>query len=540
MADWALLGGIGKGVTEGLEDKRRMDEAAQMKQLRQYQLDQLKEDANYRTSLKGLRKVGSATYDNSFQKQGAGVDQAKTLDAQTADFGAEGAQLTADALAGAKGLSKAAPVKSTPYEASDQARDIADLALKAGKPEIAAQFGDRAFTLGTREVQDRVNKWARSMQSMSLADAAKSLADLHTADKTDFGAFMRKDPTNPEGLPEVTLFNAKTGAYETHTVKNKEELLQFGQSLVDHNARNEIQKQQTEQAKLGLQARGVGAQETSANAAATNAETQKLEFNAKKDAGLFIAQADSFKAQAEAHRMLSPAQAEQARAHAEYFSALGNELKAKANSWEGKLSDTEKFFLNGLKETALKAAHDSVLDPTDANKEAAKAAKYQLAVQMNQFGAKGFDPYAYSGAPRPEEAARAILSDKPNDKSIALSLQKASIYGTDYVNKVKEALDAQKKQTPAVGTSNAVAPAPSMTPGYSLSPSGQYVPSPTNPVASTNAKEIVNRMVEINDRLKNLPMGNEGRLALTLEYKELQQQLNGGGSKLGLSRYTTN
>lgn len=458
MADWALLGGIGKGVTEGLEDKRRMDEAAQMKQLRQHQLDQLKEDANYRTSLKGLRKVGSATYDNSFQKQGAGVEQAKALDAQTADFGAEGAQLTADALAGAKGLSKADPVKAIPYAASEQARDIADLALKAGKPEIAAQFGDRAFTLGTREVQDRVNNWARAMQTMSLSDAAKALADIHTADKTDFGAFMRKDPSNKEGLPEVTLFNHKTGQHETHTVRSKEELLQFGQSLVDHNSRNEVQKMQMEQAKLGLQARGVAAQEGAA-------ETNRMEFNAKKEAGLFAAQADNFKSEAEARRIKAPAEAAQANAHADYYKKLGEAAGKKSKELEERLGDGEKIFLNSLKEVVARTTVASAQDPTPANIAAAQTAKFNLARQLRKFGVESIDEYQLSGVPRPDLAAANVLSDKPNPKAIEAAVQGAAArFGTEYGMELRQAIDLKLNEKAKAGTSNAVGAAPPMTP----------------------------------------------------------------------------
>lgn len=458
MADWALLGGIGKGVTEGLEDKRKMDEAAQMKQLRQYQLDQLKSDQEYTKSLKGLKKVGSATYDNSFQKQGAGVDQAKALDAQTADFGAEGAQATADALAGAKGLSRADPVKPIPYAASEQARDIADLALKAGKPEIAAQFGDRAFTLGTREVQDRVNNWARAMQTMSLSDAAKALADIHTADKTDFGAFLRKDPNNKDGLPEVTLFNHKTGAHETHTVRSKEELLQLGQSLVDHNARNEVQKMQMEQAKLGLQARGVGAQEAAA-------ETNRLEFNAKKDAGLYTAQAENFKSEAKARDIKAPAEAAQARSHAAYFDAMAAATKEKGKALEDKLGDGEKIFLNSLKEGVARTTVASAQDPTRQNIAAAQTAKFNLARQLRKFGVDSIDEYQLSGVPRPDMAAINVLSDKPNPKAIEAAIQGADArFGTEYAMELKQAIDMKLNEKAKTGTSNAVGAAPPLTP----------------------------------------------------------------------------
>lgn len=458
MADWALLGGIGKGVTEGLDDKRKMDEAAQMKQLRQYQLDQLKGDQEYSKSLKGLKKVGSATYDNSFQKQGAGVDQAKALDAQTADFGAEGAQATADALAGAKGLSRAEPVKSIPYAASEQARDIADLALKAGKPEIAAQFGDRAFTLGTREVQERVNNWARAAQNMSLSDAAKSLADIHTADKTDFGAFLRKDPNNKDGLPEVTLFNSKTGAYETHTVRSKEELIQLGQSLVDHNARNDVMKMQMEQAKLGLQARDTAAKEGAV-------DINRAEFNAKRDAGLYTAQADNFKAEAESRRLKSPAEAAQAWAHADYFKKMSKAVSEKGKALEERLGDGEKIFLNSLKEVVARTTVASAQDPTPQNIGAAQTAKFNLARQLRKFGVESIDEYQLSGVPRPEVAAVNVLSDKPNPKAIEAAVQGAAArFGTEYAMELKQALDAKLADKAKTGTSNTVGQAPPLTP----------------------------------------------------------------------------
>lgn len=450
MADWALLGGIGKGVTEGLDDKRKMDEAAQMKQLRQYQLDQLKGDEEYSKSLKGLKKVGSATYDNSFQKQGAGVDQAKALDAQTADFGAEGAQATADALAGAKGLSRAEPVKSIPYAASEQARDIADLALKAGKPEVAAQFGDRAFTLGTREVQDRVNTWARMVPNMSLPDAAKALANIHTADKTDFGAFLNTNPANPGGLPEITAFDAKTGKSETHVVRSKDELIQLGQMLVDHNTRAAVKKQQLEEATLGIHARTAGAAEANAAAATTRAEIDSKTFDAKKSAKFWDAEADSLRAAAESHRTTAPTIAAMNNAHADYYKELGSKMKAQAGSFEEKLPEAQKIMLNSKKDALLAVTKAAAQDPSSANSMAVQNAQFDLARALRKAGAKGVDEFEMARVPKPDQAAQTLLGAKPNVKELEAGIQNAALrFGSEYGDELRAEVAKIKQEKAA-------------------------------------------------------------------------------------------
>lgn len=461
----AIAGGIGQGISQGLADKRAMDEADQMKQLRAMQLDQLKQDQEYSKSLKGLKRVGSPTYDGSFQGQGAGVDQAKALDAQTADFGPEGAQATADALAGAKGLSKAPPVKSIPYSAGNQAADISQLALQAGKPDVAATYADRAFTLNARDVQDRTNQFIRALPGMSLQDASKALAQLHTADSTPYAAFMKATPDNPDGLPEVTTFDRETGKSVTHMVKDKNELAMFAQSLVDHNARHEMSKQQMQLGTLGIQSLSAQASMKGANAQEYKAETDRQEFNAKKDAGVFTATADHFKAQSESLRTSAPAQAELARSHAQYYNQLGQEMRAKAGSFESKLGDAEKTFLAILKENAMAATKASVMDPSPQNKDAAMSAKFQLAMQLSQFGAKDFDPYAMSGVPRPEVAAATLMSAKPNPKDLAAAVQNATNrFGMDYGTTLKKAVDAKLAETAKVSTSNSIGTAPSMTP----------------------------------------------------------------------------
>lgn len=477
MADWAILGGIGKGVTEGLDDKRKMDEAAQQKKLRQLQIDTAQDEQDFRKSVKGIRKVGSPTYDNSFQKQGAGPAQAKAMDAQTAEFGDEGAQLTANALAGAKGLQFAPPVKSIPYAASDQAGDIADLAIRSGRPEVAAQFRDSAFTLGQREVQERTNQFMRTLAdpNVSLAQAAEQLAQLHTADKTPYAAFMNKGPANKSGLPEVTLFNAKTGEWTTHEVQSKAELAQFAQSLVDHNSRHQIMQEQIQQGQLGLQARTAGAAERQAGAAEKNAETAFQRYNAEKTAGLFTAQADHLKQQAEALKITAPAQAAYYRAHAAQANAIASEMGTKAKSWENKLGDNEKMLLGGLEKTALEMQKEAASNPTQQTQDAAQAAMFRFANQAVRLGAKGLDQYGLTGVPPPEKAAEVVLLGDKNPKPENVMAVKQSVlkYGPDYAKAFSEALDANIAKLAAdkskKSTSNSIGDAPGLF-GITLGP----------------------------------------------------------------------
>lgn len=166
-----IAGGIGKGVSQGTADLREMrneklrnDMLKNAAALQQEQLAEHERQRALRTDMKGIRRPGEESFQDSYKDAGAGGEQARMLEADVKDFGQEGADMTRAAL-GAKG-----PAKGKKASRSDMLNDTAAVYAKHGEVEKADAATQQARTAGQQEMSDQVVAKFRSYIPMVQRD----------------------------------------------------------------------------------------------------------------------------------------------------------------------------------------------------------------------------------------------------------------------------------------------------------------------------------------------------------------------------------
>lgn len=428
MANWLnILGGVGSGATLGLQDIRAAQEAElrrkQMEQeqlLRALQVKEAQDLAGAREEIKGLQRPGTRSYAKALEQYGAGDQQARMLAAQTEEFGQEGADATASALAGrqVQGL------QPRLYTDAAQARDIANIYQRRGLVQQAAQMSDRADTLGDKAREKAFSDFVRKSAGMSDEQFYEALAKFKTDDDTEVNATVYKDPTGQwTGVAYRPGFGQAVIPF-----KNRQEAIDLVYGSLNPKYYEAARKMQQGD-------RQVGAQEVSAGAAARNAAVNEGQHAARILSGYYDLDADRLRAAAEKDRAdigLNPAraalmgaQAAAAGANAEESRAKVAKLTAEAESWENKLPESQKLYLGFLNKSALDMEKAAAADPAYGPR--AQMAKYHLFSTYKEMGAPGeIDPYKASGIPRPEAAADSVVRSakgKLDSKTIDLKVE---------------------------------------------------------------------------------------------------------------------
>lgn len=208
-----IAGGIGKGVSQGTADLREMrneklrnEMLQQQMRLQQEQLAEIERQKAIRTDLRGIRRPGQESFQESYKEAGAGADQARALEAQTGEFGQEGADLTRAAL-GAKG-----PAKGKKSTRVDMLKDTADVYAKHGEAERADAASVQARSAEQMELRDQVTAKYRSFIPMVQQDPAGFLSQY----APEWYKQMVPDghsaavQTTPSGL-KISIYDDKTG-----------------------------------------------------------------------------------------------------------------------------------------------------------------------------------------------------------------------------------------------------------------------------------------------------------------------------------------
>lgn len=404
MANWNVLGGIGQGVTLGLQDVRDQKRAAQEAEMRAYQLGQMKLDKELTETLRGIQGTRPA-----------------------AQFGATAVD------------DEGRPNVIAARGEADVARDLANTYTKFGKAEQAAAQSDRAHSLDNRAYEKRVMDFTRRASTMSPKDAAREFAALKTADGTALNAFVLDDQGE---LPTIRAYNADTGKYVDRAVTSQD-LIDYAHASVSPAAYEKFRRAQRDDAQLGITQFGANTARVGVDNAGRRTDAEIKDINAKVTAGVYQSQVDDLKAKA----VLYPAQAANYNAQAKEASARANKMTKDMNSLEAKMPEGEKMYLGILKDNMLKTQAAAAERPELA--VPAMAAKLELFKYMKRKGVGDIDPYAASGVPAPTLAASAIMSDRPNAKAVVEQVQKAErMFGSEYAQEVKAALEALAAAAP--------------------------------------------------------------------------------------------
>lgn len=421
MANWlSALGGVGQGVTLGLQDidareaeKRRKAQFEQEQTLRALQLKEAQDLAAAREEVKGLQRPGTKSYAKALEQYGAGDQQARMLAAQTEDFGQEGADMTASALAGrqVQGL------QPRVYTESAQTRDVAEIYRRRGMTKQAAEMSDRAVALAKREYEDKLMDYARRAPTMSLYEAAQELARIKTEDPTAVNAYTK---LGADGLPTSRVYNVKSGDFVDVPVTNPQQLVGLAMAMRSPEAWQQYEKALREDAQLGIQGYTAGSGRISAEASKQQAETARETFIEQRLAKVWEASAGRDRAAAEAAKAeagLAPARKAEIEARTKELDARVQKIKAEASDIDAKMDPAQKMFLDTLKartKTLQAAAEkDPRLMPQLQMLEAQILREYQQAgvTQLNDQMV-----YAMSGIPTPESLADDIMRNFPGGR----------------------------------------------------------------------------------------------------------------------------
>lgn len=519
LSGLSLAGGIGSGVSAGLQDIRAQQEADQMRQMRALQINDMQQKQALQQKVAGLPAVGTMVDD------GTGVPVSDTGVAPTGQA----------ALAGQTGASgvqgTGTPSNVKPYTAAMQARDIANAAASVGEYDIAAQHSDRATQLEQQEYAQKVNYLRSIGRTMPLQDYAAAAAHVFSENPTPYKAYVNPDSS---GQLTGTVFDSQ-GRSVNVPVTSHDDIDNMLYASTNPDAWMATKKLAIDQAHLGIQGRMAGAAETTAGAAATTAKAHADTVLAQNNSGYWQSIVNDNIQKAKMY----PAQAAYFNAHANQANAMATRMNAMANDLDNKLTGAQKAHYDILR-TELSGAQKMWQD--DPKNPALQERVNGLLFQNNKFlqgqdpaGLADMDIYAASHIPTPDAAAANMLGDKrlpkPNELQQAVS-HLGDVYGHDYAADVQTSL---KTRMDAMQAAKATRPSnalpPSATAGIPSSPPGGFQLPPEQEAVGQEIDSLNN---QISDLQKNAP-GLRQQSAL----KNWQAQMDGLKARLqdAKSRY---
>ena len=245
-----LLGGVGQGISAGVQDLERMDEQQFMRDQRKRMVTQQKLEDEAKQRIAGLRKVGD--YE----------ERTPTYEGMTGSLDEQDIPMK---------------VEKKSYSASQRARDIAGILQDAQQYDKADQYLDRSRSLGQQEYSDAVMKLIQRAPFMSVGDYAKEAAALKTSDGTPINAQLSQ---GQNGQLMARVYNSQTGQFALQPVNDHAQISNMLMASTSPEAWRWGADQEVKQGTLANQnlsanasATSAGAAVTSANAAKTNAET---------------------------------------------------------------------------------------------------------------------------------------------------------------------------------------------------------------------------------------------------------------------------
>lgn len=179
MADWAqTLGAIGKGVTLGIQDLERIDEAKFRKAQQQRELAQQKADDELAATIRGIQRAGTTNYAETLKAQNIGAQQADQLAAQTADFGQAGVDATINAANYTSGAPRVTNAPTVARTEADYMRDVGRAYMATGEGRhlgTGMQLVSAARTEQRADTADRkaAERDAAFKQAVSIIDSAE-------------------------------------------------------------------------------------------------------------------------------------------------------------------------------------------------------------------------------------------------------------------------------------------------------------------------------------------------------------------------------
>lgn len=475
-----IAGGIGQGIWQGRDDVTRIREVdANLKKLaseqeaREIALRQAKDEEAAREEIKGLQRPGTKSYAKALENYGAGSEQARQLDAQTADFGQEGADMTASALS--RNGEKAMGLKPKTYTEAAQARDMASIYQRRGMAKQAQEQSALSKKLAYEDYEKGVMDLIRASGGMSIDQFAQAAAKLKEDDETDVNAAVHR---TADGQLMGYMYNKATGDNVSRPITGHDELRNFLIATLNptHFQKNRELAQGDKKAEADMI--GARAKETEAR---THRDTYLQQVAADKwmvEADKERALAEQYRAEARQKQDLTPAMKKElearARSHdanANSHNAQADKYKEEAKKWENKLPEWQLTVLKGDSLAAADAAKQlNKLIAEDPKNEGGIAAarlqaqrtNFQMLKKMQEFGAPGLegqDLYALTGMDSPETTAKNIVSKKMDSKTSDAALAEIEKrMGADYANAVRKALPVAA--TPAPAAPGAPAPVP--------------------------------------------------------------------------------
>lgn len=410
-----VAGGIGQGVSEGTKDIRDMRNAELQQQLARQQialnkpkLSEAQDTETARQQIKGLKRPGQ-TYDGP-------------------DTGEPGV-----------------PPKQLTQTESGHAKQSAGIYRGLGLTKQANEESDRAQQQQIQEYTNKAMDLIRKSNTMPLDQYANEAANLKNGDDTHVNATTYKDPAT--GQLHGLVYHGGSGEAARVPIKGHQDVTDMLMGSIDperYMASRRLKQGDTQ----------AEAQKTTAEASAKQAQTTWDRLLAEKGAGLFTAQAGEMRAranQANAEAGLAPAKAAELyeragyeKSHGELAKAQGEKFRQQANSFEEKLPEHQKMYLNQLKGTIDKLTTASANDPKNqALQVQLQRSQYEVFKAYRDFGMDGIDPYGLSGVPQPDKVAKDMAKLKPDKQEEYLAKAEAA-YGRSYANDVRAAMPAAK------------------------------------------------------------------------------------------------